>query len=61
MTAAELRKAEARYVRAFAVSEVAKRERDAAIRAAHGEGMTTRQIAEVVSVSHQRVAQIVKP
>jgi hypothetical protein len=56
-----LRKAEARYQRVFAALEAAQRERDEAIREAHAGGMTTRAIAEHVSVSHQRVAQLVKP
>lgn len=60
MTAADLRKAEARYQRAFVALEDAQRQRDAAIREAHAQGMTTRAIAEYVSVSHQRVAQLVK-
>lgn len=55
-----LRKAEARYQRAFVVLETAQRERDEAIRTAHGDGMTTRAIAQHVSVSHQRVAQVIK-
>lgn len=55
-----LRSAEARHQRAFVRLEEAQRERDAAIREAHAEGMTTRAIAEHVGVSHQRVAQVVK-
>jgi hypothetical protein len=56
-----LRKAEARYQRAFAAWEAAQRQRDDAIREAHAQGLTTRAIAQHVSVSHQRVAQVVKP
>ena len=36
-----------------------RRERDKAIRQAHEAGMTTREIARVSGVSHQRVHQIV--
>ena len=56
-----LRAAEARYQRAHAALKQAEEARNDAIRSAHADGMTTRSIAEHVSVSHQRVAQIVKP
>jgi hypothetical protein len=54
-----LRRAEARYQRASSASEAARLDREAAIREA-AQTMSTRKIAAHVSVSHQRVAQIVK-
>lgn len=56
-----LRQTEAHYQQALAEVDGALRDRDAAIRKAHAAGMSTREIATYVSVSHQRVAQIVKP
>jgi len=52
--------AEARYQRASLQLTYAQQERDDAIREAHKAGLTTRAIAQHVSVSHQRVAQVVK-
>lgn len=55
----ELRKAEARYQRAARSLEAARVGREEAIRkAAHS--MSTRQIAAHVSVTAQRVQQIIK-
>jgi len=56
---AELRKAEARYQRASRASETARLAREAVIREA-AETMSTRAIAQHVSVSAQRVQQIIK-
>lgn len=36
-----------------------RRERDEAIRAAHGAGLTVREIARLAGVSHQRVHQVI--
>lgn len=38
-----------------------RQDRDQAIRLAHDGGLTTREIGDVVGLSHQRVAQIVRP
>ena len=38
-----------------------RKERDQAIRVAHDDGLSTREIAEIVGLSHQRVAQIIHP
>ncbi len=54
-----LRRAEARYQRAFRASEAARLAREEAIREAFGNGLSTRQIAAFVSVTGQRVHQIV--
>ncbi len=53
-----LRRAEARYQRASRASEVARLAREAVIREA-AQTMSTRQIAAHVSVSAQRVQQII--
>lgn len=36
-----------------------RQERDEAIRAAHGAGLTVREIARLAGVSHQRVHQVI--
>jgi 50S ribosomal subunit-associated GTPase HflX len=36
-----------------------RQERDDAIRAAHGAGLTVREIARLAGVSHQRVHQVI--
>ncbi len=56
---AELRKAEARYQRASRVKEEARLGREAAIREAAAAGLSNRQVAAHVSVTAQRVQQIV--
>ena len=55
-----LRRAEARYQRAFRASDTARLAREAAIREASTAGLSTRQIARYVSITAQRVQQIVK-
>lgn len=61
MTADELRKAEARYQRAFARSEELRRERNALLLEAIGAGWTHAQIAEATGLTRSRVGQLVKP
>lgn len=58
-TVDNLRKAEARYQRAARSLEAARVAREAAIREA-AETMSTRQIAAHVSVTAQRVQQIIR-
>jgi transcriptional regulator with XRE-family HTH domain len=58
MTAQDLRKAEARYERAFGRSEVAREERNRLVREALGAGWTHAQIAEATGLSRGRVSQI---
>ncbi len=58
MTAEELRKAEARYQRAFDRSEAAREARNALVRAALEEGWTHAQIAEATGLTRGRVGQI---
>ena len=60
MTADELRKAEARYQRAFRRSETLREERNAALRAAIEEGWTHAQIAEATGLTRSRVGQLAK-
>jgi len=60
MTADELRKAEARYQRAFRRSETLREERNAALRAAIEEGWTHAQIAEATNLTRSRVGQLAK-
>jgi phage portal protein BeeE len=58
MTAAELRKAEARYQRAFARSEALRLERNALVLEALKAGWTHAAIAEATGMSRGRVGQI---
>jgi CRP-like cAMP-binding protein len=58
VTAAELRKAEARYQRAFARSEAAREDRNALVRSALAEGWTHARIAEATGLTRGRVGQI---
>jgi hypothetical protein len=58
MTAAELRKAEARYQRAFRRAEEAREARNAAVRAALDAGWTHAAIAEATGLTRGRVGQI---
>jgi hypothetical protein len=58
MTAAELRKAEARYQRAFARSEAAREARNAAVKAALAEGWTHARISKATGLTRSRVGQI---
>jgi hypothetical protein len=58
MTADELRKAEARYQRAFARSEAAREARNAAVRAALAEGWSHARISEATGLTRSRVGQI---
>jgi DNA-binding NarL/FixJ family response regulator len=58
VTATELREAEARYQRAFARSEHAREERNAAVSRALAEGWTHAQIAAATGMSRARVGQL---
>ncbi len=58
MTAAELRKIEARYQRASVRSEQLRQERNALICAALDAGWTHAAIAEATGLSRGRIAQI---
>jgi hypothetical protein len=58
MTAAELRKAEARYQRAFRRAEEAREARNAAVRAAMAEGWTHARISDATGLTRSRVGQI---
>ena len=58
MTSEELQKAEARYLRAFARSEQAREDRNAAVRAALEAGWTHARIANVTGLTRGRVGQI---
>jgi hypothetical protein len=58
VTAADLRKAEARYQRAAARAEHARYQRNAAVRAALAEGWTHAAIAEATGLTRGRVGQI---
>jgi hypothetical protein len=55
----KLRRAEARYQRASLRAEEARLAREDAIRDAAATGMSTRQIAQYVALTAQRVQQIV--
>lgn len=61
MTAEELRKAEARYKRAFARAEDAREDRNAAVRAALDAGWTHAAIAEATGLTRGRINQIKEP
>jgi hypothetical protein len=58
VTVDELRKAEARYQRAFARSEELRLERNALILEALGAGWTHAKIAEATGMSRGRIGQI---
>jgi CRP-like cAMP-binding protein len=58
MTAEELRKAEARYQRAFRRAEEAREARNAAVRSALDVGWTHARIAEVTGLTRGRIGQI---
>lgn len=60
MTAEELRKAEARFRRAFARSEELRRERNALILEALDAGWTHARIAEATGMTRSRVGQLAK-
>ena len=58
MTPAELRKAEARYQRAYSRSEQARENRNAAVRQALAEGWSHARIAEATGLTRGRIGQI---
>lgn len=58
MTADELRKAEARYQRAFARSEAAREARNALVREALTAGWTHAQVAQATGLTRGRVGQM---
>jgi cell division protein FtsL len=58
VSAADLRKAEARYQRAFRRSETEREQRNAAVRQAIDAGWTHAQIAEATGLTRSRVGQI---
>ena len=58
MTVAELRKAEARYRRAFAHSESEREARNQTVRAAIAAGWSYSQIAAATGLTKARVGQI---
>lgn len=58
MTAEELRRAELRYQRAFALAEKAREERNRLIEQAAKQGMTHAQIAEATGLTRSRVGQL---
>lgn len=58
MTTQELRKAEARYQRAFRRSEAEREARNAAVRTALAEGWTHARISEATGLSRGRISQI---
>lgn len=61
MTTHELRKAEARYQRAFARSEATREERNDLVRAALAAGWTHARIAEATGLTRGRINQIANP
>lgn len=58
MTIDELRKAEARYQRAYRRAEEAREARNAAIRAALAEGWTHARISDATGLSRGRIGQV---
>jgi hypothetical protein len=58
MTAAELRKAEARYQRAVRRSEEAREARNAAVQAALDAGWTHARISEATGLTRGRIGQL---
>jgi hypothetical protein len=58
MTVDELRKAEARFQRAYRRSEQAREDRNAAVRAAIEAGWSHARIAEATGLTRARVGQI---
>lgn len=58
MSLDELRKAEARYVRALARAEEARLERNRLVFAALGAGVTHAQIAETTGLTRGRIGQL---
>lgn len=58
MTADELRKAEARYQRAFRRSEELREERNRLVREALAAGWTHAQIAEATGLTRGRIGQL---
>lgn len=58
MTVDELRRAEARYQRAFERAERARQERNEAVCLALAKGWTHAQIAEATGLTRSRVGQI---
>lgn len=58
MTTDELRKAEARYQRAFARSEAAREARNSLVRAALDAGWTHARISEATGLTRGRIGQI---
>jgi hypothetical protein len=58
MTVQELRKAEARFQRAYRRSEQAREDRNAAVRAAIEAGWSHARIAEATGLTRARVGQI---
>lgn len=61
MTAAELRKAEARHERASRRANQVREERNRAIREALAEGWTHARIAEATGLTRGRVGQLATP
>lgn len=58
MTAAELRKAEARHARASRRYEKTRQERNAAVKQALAEGWTHAQIAKATGLTRGRIGQL---
>ena len=58
MTADELRKVEAAYKAALAMSEQLRAERNELVLEAFADGMTHRQIADITGLSRGRISQL---